>query len=77
MTWLTFVRRASLFSALAIGGMLCFILIGRQYATFTDLLPAFLVGIAVLTLPHMTVMSDLFAWLRSSLTITPPSKSVY
>ena len=64
MTWPQFMRRAGLFSALAIGGMLCFILIGRQYATLTDLLPAFLVGIAVLTLPHMTVMSNLFAWLR-------------
>jgi beta-carotene 15,15'-dioxygenase len=64
MTWAQFIRRAGLFSGLAIGGMLCFVLIGRQYATLTDLLPAFLVGIAVLTLPHMTVMSDLFAWLR-------------
>lgn len=64
MTWAQFIRRAGLFGGLAIGGMLSFVLIGRQYASLTDLLPAFLVGIAVLTLPHMTVMSDLFAWLR-------------
>ncbi len=66
LTWNKLVKKAALFSTIAIIGIIVFTLVGNQYSSTSDLLFWLFIGIAILTAPHMEVMSDMFSTIKSS-----------
>jgi beta-carotene 15,15'-dioxygenase len=62
--WKKLAKKATLFSLIAIFGILFFILIGNFYNQTSNLLFWLFIGIAILTAPHMSVMSTMFSAMK-------------
>ncbi len=58
--WKKLAKKAVLFSLIAIFGIFFFIIIANFYKQTSSLLFWLFIGIAILTAPHMTVMSTMF-----------------
>jgi beta-carotene 15,15'-dioxygenase len=67
LTWRILVKKAVLFSSIAISGIVILIIIGNQYSHTADLLLWLFIGIAVLTAPHMEIMSSMFTDIRTQI----------
>lgn len=59
------VGRMAIFSVLALGGILFLAFVGSLYASSQAMVVAIVIGLAVLTAPHLGVMHDMYARLRS------------
>jgi beta-carotene 15,15'-dioxygenase len=66
LAWKELVRKATLFSSIAITGIVLLMAIGNQYSQASDLLLWLFIGIAILTAPHMEIMSTMFDAVRNS-----------
>lgn len=65
LAWNQLVKKAILFSSIAIVGILVLMAVGNQYSQTSDLLLWLFIGIAILTAPHMEIMSTMFGVIRS------------
>ena len=65
LAWNQLVRKAVLFSVIAIFGIVALIVLGNRYSQTEDLLLGLFIGIAILTAPHMEVMSTMFSEIRA------------
>jgi beta-carotene 15,15'-dioxygenase len=64
LAWKQVARKALLFSLIAIFGLVFLILIGNLYSQTSFLLFWLFIGIAILTAPHMSVMSTMFSAMK-------------
>ncbi len=64
--WQKLAKKALLFSIIAIVGICLFIIIGNFYTQTSNLLFWLFIGIAILTAPHMTVMSSMFNTIKTN-----------
>ena len=65
LAWNQLVKKAVLFSIIAILGIVALIVVGNRYSQTEDLLLGLFIGIAILTAPHMEVMSTMFSEIRA------------
>jgi beta-carotene 15,15'-dioxygenase len=65
LAWENLAKKALKFSLIAIFGILFFIVIGNYYSHSSNLLFWLFIGIAVLTAPHMEVMSGMFDTIKT------------
>ena len=66
LAWNQLVKKATLFSSIAIVGIAVLMAIGNRYSQTSDLLLWLFIGIAILTAPHMEIMSTMFGIIRSN-----------
>ena len=66
LQWNQLVKKAVIFSVIAILGIVAFMFVGSRYSQTSDLLLWLFIGIAVLTAPHMEIMSTMFSEIRSN-----------
>jgi beta-carotene 15,15'-dioxygenase len=64
LAWKILARKALVFSLVAIFGIVFFILLGNIYNQTSNLLFYLFIGIAILTAPHMSVMSTMFSAMK-------------
>jgi beta-carotene 15,15'-dioxygenase len=64
LAWKILARKALFFSLVAIFGIVFFILLGNIYNQTSNLLFYLFIGIAILTAPHMSVMSTMFSAMK-------------
>ena len=66
LAWNKLVKEAAFFSVIAILGIGAIIVMGNKYNQTPDVLLGLFIGIAILTAPHMEVMSNMFDELRTN-----------